>query len=127
MKLVIYNYILKQEESSLLYQFLMAQKKEPRRGDWYSEVQNILKEFNITMSEKQIEETKTNSFKGIVKQKAFLAGINYLQAKQNSCEKGSLIKYDTLELQDYLKSCANLSLEDQPLIFSYRCEMNILK
>ena len=79
------------------------------------------------MSEKQIEETKTNSFKGIVKQKAFLAGINYLQAKQNRCEKGSLIKYDTLELQDYLKSCANLSLEDQQLSFSYRCEMNILK
>ena len=79
------------------------------------------------MSEKQIEETKTNSFKGIVKQKAFLAGINYLQAKQNSCEKGSLIKYDTLELQDYLQSCANLPLEDQQLIFSYRCEMNILK
>ena len=73
----------------------MAQKKEPRRGDWYSEVQNILKEFNITMSEKQMKETKTNSFKGIVKQKAFLAGKNYLLDKQNNCEI-----YNTLELQD---------------------------
>ena len=64
----------------------------------------------------QVKCLQTNSFKGIVKQKAFLAGINYLLAKQNNCEKGSLIKYDTLELQDYLKSCANLSLEDQQLI-----------
>ena len=32
-----------------------------------------------------------------------------------------------MELQDYQKSCANLSFEDQQLLFSYRCEMNILK
>ena len=37
MKLVFYEYILKQNDSSLLFQFLMAQKKEPRRGDWYSD------------------------------------------------------------------------------------------
>ena len=33
MKLVFFEYILKQNDSSLLFQFLMAQKKEPRRGD----------------------------------------------------------------------------------------------
>ena len=45
----------------------MAQKKDPRIGDGYSEVQNILKAFNITMSDKQMKETKTNSVKGIAK------------------------------------------------------------
>ena len=51
MKLVFYQYILQQEENSLLFRFLMAQKEEPRRGDWYSEVQQILKEFEITNTE----------------------------------------------------------------------------
>ena len=118
---------MNQSETSLLYRFLMAQKKEPRRGDWYSDVQNIIKEFNINMSEEQIKETKTNSFKGVVKEKAFLSGIRYLKAKQEKGEKGSLIKYNTLELQDYLQSCANISLEDQQLIFSFICEMNVQK
>jgi hypothetical protein len=45
MKLVFYQYILKQEDNSLLFRFLMAQKEEPRRGDWYSETQKILKQF----------------------------------------------------------------------------------
>ena len=42
-------------------------------------------------------------------------------------EKGIFIKYDTLELQDYLQSCANISFEDQKRIISLRCEMNLIR
>ena len=45
MKLVFYEYILKQTETSLLFQFLMAQKQEPRKGDRYSDIQSILTEI----------------------------------------------------------------------------------
>ena len=79
------------------------------------------------MSEKSINEIKTPAFKTLVKRQAFQAGIKYLKLKQLGGEKGSLIEYNTLELQDYLKPCANIPLEDQQLIFSYRCEMNLLK
>ena len=47
--------------------------------------------------------------------------------KQNKCEKGSGIKYESLELQDYLNPCSNLTIENQRFIFSLRCEMNPLK
>ena len=43
------------------------------------------------------------------------------------CEKGARINYQTLELQDYLKPCSNLKLEDQQYMFSLRCEMNPIK
>ena len=66
-------------------------------------------------------------FKNMVKHKAFLAGINYLKAKQVKCEKGVRIKYQTLELQDYLKPCSILKLEDQQYVFILRCEMNPIK
>ena len=42
-------------------------------------------------------------------------------------EKGRFIKYNTLELQDYLQSCANISFEDQKRIISLRCEMNLIR
>ena len=62
-----------------------------------------------------------------MKNKAVLARIDYLKAKQAKFEKGVKIKYKTLELQDYLKPYSNLKLEDQHLIFSPRCEMNQIK
>ena len=70
---------------------------------------------------------KSNVFKKLVKQKAFEAGFSYLRSKQLNGEKGRLINYTTLELQDYLQPCANISLQDQQLVFSLRCEMNVLK
>ena len=127
MKLVFYQYILKQDETSLLFRFLMAQKSYPRKRDWYSEVQTILKEFEIPLSEEGIKETKTNHFNMLVKEKSIQAGIRYLNTIQMNKEKGSFIKYNTLELQDYLQPCANISFEDQKLIFSLRCEMNLIR
>ena len=50
-----------------------------------------------------------------------------VKSKQTKCEKGSHIKYQQLEIQDYLTPSANLTLEDQQLIFSLRCEMIPLK
>ena len=41
--------------------------------------------------------------------------------------KGARIKYECLELQNYLSSSSNLTREDQRLLFSLRCEMNLLK
>ena len=55
-----------------------------------------------------------------------IAGIKYLRSKQMKREKGIQIKYKNLELQDYLNPCSNMTLEDQRLLFSLRCEMNPL-
>ena len=58
-----------------------------------------------------------------------LSTFKYLLAQQKKCEKVSRIKYDNLELQDYLQLSSNLKLEDQrfSVQFSLRCEMNLLK
>ena len=66
-KLVFYQYILTQKEDSLLCTFLMAQKEEPKRGDWYSEKDNIKEEFNIISSEEEIKRIPPKVFKNIVK------------------------------------------------------------
>ena len=53
--------------------------------------------------------------------------MKYLKMKQNKCEKGSRIKYESLELQNYLNPCSNLTIENQRFIFSLGCEMNPIK
>ena len=86
-----------------------------------------MNEFDIKLSENEIKVLPASIFKKIVKNKAVSAGIEYLKTKQMKCEKGVRIKYSTLELQDYLKPCSNLQLQEQQYIFSLRSEMNPLK
>jgi hypothetical protein len=62
-------------------------------------------------------------FKQIVKEKSILASINYLNTKQSMAEKGIEIKYESMELQDYLSPYSNLSLEEKYKIFSLRTRM----
>ena len=49
-KLVFYKCMLSPNENSLLFTFFMAQKNQPRRGGWYSEIQNIIKDFEMNIS-----------------------------------------------------------------------------
>ena len=103
----------------------MAQKKEPRRGDWYSEIKNIIKEFNIFSSEEEIKKIPTKVFKNIVKRSSEEAAIKYLENITGT--KEVKIIYDSLNIQDYLKPCANITIEEQRYLFSLRSEMNPLK
>ena len=55
MKLIFVHYILTQKEETLMRKFLMAQKNIPTKGDWYSDVSNILEDFEINL---KIEDLK---------------------------------------------------------------------
>ena len=102
----------------------MAQKKQPRKGDWYSEIQGIIKEFELNLSEEDIKRIPTTIFKNLVKTSAKNSGFNYLKNIQKKGSKGSKIEYDLLSLQDYLNPYSNLSIDDQRYLFSLRCEVN---
>ena len=75
MKLIFFQYILKQKEDSLMFRFLMAQKYSPTKGDWFSDVMKIMDEFQINKSEDDLKKTSTDIFKKIVRQKAEIAGL----------------------------------------------------
>ena len=66
-------------------------------------------------------------FKKLVKQKCSEAAFEYLKKKQSNGSKGAEIKYESLQMADYLLPQANLSLEDQREIFSIRCGTNDMK
>ena len=104
----------------------MAQKKQPRKGDWYSEIQSTMEDFEITITDDEIKRTRARVVKKMVKIRAARAWLIYLKELQKKGNKGSLIIYDSLEVQEYLNPSTNRKIEDQRYLFSLRSEMNIL-
>ena len=86
----------------------MAQKEDPKKGDWYSEVRYFLTEYKINISDEQIKKMPINIFKSLVKKETFSASLTYLKSKQLKGEKASNIIYNSIQLQDYLNPCFNL-------------------
>ena len=82
-----------------------------------------MEEFEINLSETENKEIPPHRFKILVKNKAIKAGIKYLNSLQNKKEKGAKIRYESLELMDYLNSWSNIRIEDQRFIFSIRSEI----
>ena len=53
-KMNFFQYLLQQEESSLLYKSINAQQNPPVSGDWYSGVQKIMEEMKIDFEIEEI-------------------------------------------------------------------------
>ena len=81
------------------------------------------------MNETEIKEMSIYKFRKIVKSQTVKCALTYLISLKNleKYTKGKHIEYNELELQEYLTPSANLNLEQQREIFSFRCKMNLLK
>ena len=75
MKLIFFHYIISQKEESLMFRFLMAQRKDPIKGDRYSIIHEIMQEFDFGENEEVIKYIAVKMFKKIVKQKGKIAGV----------------------------------------------------
>ena len=120
------QYILQQPSNSLLYGVFMAQKTNPRKGDWVSNAFKLLITYNIKLTLKEIENMKTSLFKSLVKQNVHKSAFESLILKKNEGTKGSHIIYEDLQMSQYLLAQSNISVKDKEEMFSYRCEMNDL-
>ena len=64
----------------------MAQKEDPKNGDWYSEMNYILTEYKMNILYEKIMKMPSNIFKGLVKKETFSASLTYLKSKQKKGE-----------------------------------------
>ena len=103
---------------------LQAQVSSPIKNDFYETATNILSDFDICYSMKEIKDMKIGVFKSIVKKKCIKTSFEYLVKKQMAGRKGKYIKYLRLTIADYLLPEADMSLEDQQELFSIRCRTN---
>ena len=85
-----------------------------------------MEDFEITITDDEIKRTPARVFKKMVKIRAARVWLIYLKELQKKGNKGSLIIYDSLEVQEYLNQSTNRKIGDQRYFFSLRSEMNIL-
>ena len=120
------QYLLKQPEKSLLYKVFEALKNHPIKNDWLNCAKETLKQFEIYLTIKEIQEMKSTQFKSLVKKQATQAAFKYLQQKQENGKKGKTIVYKQIQMADYLLPECTLFVTDKVDMFAFRCEMNDL-
>ena len=126
-KLNFMQYILQQDEESLMYQMLEAQINQPVKGDWFSECSKILDEFQITLGHESIKMMSRQDFKRLTKDKSEEKAFYELIHKKEKGSKGSTLKYgQKLQMADYLCPNNQLTVDEQVQIFQIRSHTNPL-
>ena len=117
-KLNFLQYILHQKETSLLYQMLMAQKENPIRNDWVSEVSELINDLGINLNFEDIRNMSRKCFRKLTKAKTSEAAFLEFKRKQENGSKGRTIRYgESLAMADYLCPNSHLSVQDQRDLF----------
>ena len=113
------QYILQQDENSMMYQVFKAICDNPIKNDFVKISRKYLSTLNINLSFEQIAQMSKNKFKKIVKQKTMEAAFNYLIVEKNKQTKICNIEYRQLNMQEYLLE-GNKNIQISKLIFKAR-------
>ena len=113
-----------QSNYSLIRKVFISQVKTPSKGDWTSEIRNILKDLKINYTFEEIEILSKKKLSIIVKNAVQKHAFEYSIVIQKQKQKGRSIKYSHFELQPYFRSYENISLTTQREIFALRIQMN---
>ena len=118
------HYLVNQDESSMLYQFFMAQWKYPgRKNEWTEQVKTDLVDFGFQVDLEKVKEKSKNSFKNQVKIKAReFSFFSYLERKEKHTKLDDLF-YKELKLQEYFQR-EEIKQTEAQTIFSYRVRMS---
>ena len=109
-RLLFLKYLLGQNTETMLKQVYIELKKESRKGDFVDQVKRDLNEAEIKMEDSEINNMTENHWKNLVKKKIKELALKNLIHENNTKEKTGNIKFDKLEIRDYLKENRNTKL-----------------
>ena len=100
------QYILQEEENSLISRFFSAQENLPCKDDWVTKVTEDLESLEIYLTFDHIKEASQYQLKRVVEEAIAEKAFKYLIGEKNKKEKGKVahIKYTSHEIQKYLTS-----------------------
>ena len=103
-RIVYLQYLVKEEESSMLNNFFMAQWKYPaKRNEWTEQVQCDLNDFDLSVDLDILRKISINSFKTQVKKKAKQYAFYTFLEKKESYSKIENLFFTELKLQKFIK------------------------
>ena len=122
MKLLYLKYILSEDEESLIRKFFFLQLEKPTKGDWASSCLKDLRELEISLSLKKIEEMPYTRFKILLKEKVKEKAFLYLKKKIRS--KGKENDFQSLCMAEYLlPENRLLSIAEKQRLFAVKNRM----
>ena len=121
-RLTYLHYLVKQDESSMLFKFFLAQWQFPaNKNEWTTQVKSDLEEFGFPVDLDKLKAISINSFKSQVKKKAKEVAFYMFLGKKDRHSKLENMFYSNLKLQNYLKE---LNKFEGQTMFSYRTRMS---
>ena len=112
---------------SIAKHILDEQLRKSSKGDFINIVRKDLKEFQINMSLEEISTLSKFTFARILKTACKEACFKRLLTDRQKLSKGREIKYDKLQIQNYLKSESGLSIQMMRNIYHIRSREIYLK
>ena len=103
-RLVFFQYLLKQEKSSMIRKVLDATIENPSQNDFVVTCQEYMKVLNIDISFDEIQKMSNWKFKNMVKERVSKSAFEYLMNQKENQKKAKSLKYKDLKIQDYLVS-----------------------
>ena len=117
-RLMFLKYILDEGTETMIYKVYEEQRKTSKKGDFVDLVKSDLNEMEIKFEDKDIQEMSKQQWKKLINQKIKEKALNYLVAENDKKEKTRHIKFNKLEMSNYLNENKSTSLSK--LIFSIR-------
>ena len=118
-RLMYLQTLLKRNNDELTKQVLLAQKRNPTKGDFILLCQDDLKTMKIDANFGMIENLSKQAFKRMVKIKVRNAALSFLLSLKEQHSKVRHIEYKGLEAQNYLKSII-FTNDEASLLFGLR-------
>ena len=119
-RVMFLHYILSRPETDLVYRVFQAQDKHPVKNDWAIQVRKDLEDLGMSdLSHEEIKLKSKEAFKKLVKEKCTDFAFSQLMKEAESKSKMKHLKYNKLEMQNYLKS-NRLNTMQKKLLFKIR-------
>ena len=120
-------YILHEDKESLIRKVFNEQINKPLKADWVKTVKKDISDLELNLTFDDIETIDQKRFKSLVKQQIHIKALEYLIKIKSTHSKGKEICYGKLEIQNYLSSKSNLTIQEKSFVFSSRTRMIKLK
>ena len=124
-KLAFLQYILKQDQNSMIFQVLKATRENKVKKDFVHTCEKYLEKLDIKLTFEDISKLSNTSFKKMLKERSKKAAFDYLLSEKSKQKKIMDIEYSKLEMQEYLL-CGDRNTSISKFIFKARgCNLDI--
>ena len=121
-RLMYLQYLLQEDENSLLNKFFIAQLENPVQGDWTNQVKKDINEVALDTSMEEIKMMSKETFKEIVKASISKAAFIYLTDEKEKLSKIMNVSHNDVNLQPYFNPMS-MDVDEAKFLFLLRSRM----